>query len=143
MLWLHNGERLRGCVVGWLMWRCLDRLPKINWGVYSCFFNPVTVLHTKDSLMITLIVILALPFTLFYISHTKHLPKVVVSILFGLYLECLVDDAYVVSFPLCRWLKDLQPGLRPADRMPLEKQLSRFMTVVGPELSEKMVYSLG
>ncbi|XP_057523175.1 arginyl-tRNA--protein transferase 2-like isoform X1 [Amaranthus tricolor] len=39
--------------------------------------------------------------------------------------------------------KDLQPGLRPADRMPLEKQLSRFMTVVGPELSEKMVYSLG
>lgn len=39
--------------------------------------------------------------------------------------------------------KDLQPALRPADRMPLEKQLSRFMTVVGPELSEKMVYSLG
>lgn len=39
--------------------------------------------------------------------------------------------------------KDLLRALGPADRANLESQLFRYMKVVGPELSERMVYSLG
>lgn len=40
-------------------------------------------------------------------------------------------------------LKDLQLALRPDDRAQVEKQLLRYMKVVGPQLSERMVYLLG
>ncbi|KMT18227.1 hypothetical protein BVRB_2g023950 [Beta vulgaris subsp. vulgaris] len=39
--------------------------------------------------------------------------------------------------------QDLQLALRPDDRAQVEKQLLRYMKVVGPQLSERMVYLLG
>lgn len=39
--------------------------------------------------------------------------------------------------------KDLQPALGPADQANLERQLHRYMKVVGLQLAERMVYYLG
>ncbi|KAL2940632.1 Arginyl-tRNA--protein transferase 1 [Bienertia sinuspersici] len=39
--------------------------------------------------------------------------------------------------------QDLQQAIHPDDRPQLENQLSRYVKVVGPQLSERMVYSLG
>lgn len=39
--------------------------------------------------------------------------------------------------------QDMQRVIRPVDRAQLENQLMRYMKVVGPQLSERMVYSLG
>ncbi|KAK4277845.1 hypothetical protein QN277_015778 [Acacia crassicarpa] len=55
--------------------------------------------------------------------------------------------AYLCFFnhgiPHVLYMKDLRGAFGPEERSYLEPQLQRYKRVVGPELCERMVYSLG